>query len=233
MIGSDYPEVSVLDRLETPQDAYPPGDAEEVAEQLAKVDPEDAIRDATLAQRETDLLQSGDTLAEVDHTTGQRVIESNAATIKGYRERISIGTACNAGELAAQINALQMEINFLTGTGDLLKWRIIPAQKLRKLEAGLACCEIKYLRATLQAHALAIETQKRLGGVYAIQGTIGILGGHSQELDAITAEAKRQVGLAKTALREEKNRQATTDQRRMACAQLTRAEILVPAPCYE
>ena len=131
------PGITLLKMLETDQNACQPGDAKEIAERQQRVTPEVEVRKATLTQCDQDLAQSGETLAEVAQTAKERIATMNAETIKGFRERISVGVACNAFDYAQKINALQAEVNFLTGTADLLRWRIIPGQTLRKLEADL------------------------------------------------------------------------------------------------
>ena len=227
------PGITLLKMFETDQYAYQPSDKKEVDERQILVTPEVEVRKATLTQCDQDLAQSGETLAEVAQTARERIATMNAETIKGFRERISIGVACNAFDYAQKISALQAEVNFLTGTADLLRWRIIPAQTLRKLEADLALKEVQYLDAMLKARALEIETLSRLNAVYEIQGKLAIVGGHSELLEQAATECKRQVALAREELRTEILRQRTVEQQRKSCGLVTKSEILQPAACLE
>jgi hypothetical protein len=227
------PGVTMLGLFEVDRNTYPPGSAEEVAEKQKLVAPEVELRKATLSKCEQDLAQSGESLAEVDRAAALIIGTCSALTLRSYQERITTGTACNAAELAQSINALQIEVNFHTGTADLLRYRIIPGQNLHKLKADLALREVVYLDATLKARALEIETLTRLNGVYEVQGRLAIIGGHSELLEQAAAECKRQVALAREELRAEILRQRTVEQQRKSCGLVTKAEILAPAACDE
>lgn len=227
------PNVTPLKLFETNRDTWKLGDAIRIEEMLIEVAPELAKRRSALEATEQLQKQLGESIAEVNKAIAEGTKEYTVLLRECMDEGVSTGAACNFQDLGSRLQLLESGIALRRETGNLVTYRLIPGARLQHRKDMVALREILHLEAQLRADHSEASTMEALQEVFECEGRLAVIGAKTCALRAIEAECKRQVALAKQSLLEERNRQGTVEQQRIASGQLTRAEIAVSATCYE
>jgi hypothetical protein len=169
---------------------------------------------------------------------GERLTDSKARTAQALvdtcTEIVCMGSAADARTLGALWRASDDETVILSHTLDLLQHVRIPAARIARLEAALEFARVKELADSIAAALAHSKMLDKLivAGVFD-GGRVGIVSEEVETLRAIAKEAARQVSLAEDELREERKRQQSARQQRLATGGVvTRAEISATIPNY-
>lgn len=224
---------NILDLYETHQDDFTPGDLPILEAMLCQTARERGRQEGLYSDTCQGLDQLTTTLPELDSMIAAAKQDFQQGFLAAGDEIIATGSACDVRGIAARLRPVEDQLTLLQGAKDLLFYRRIPAARLRMLEALLRLRKLEALEASLMADLSHARTLEKLTGAFLEEGRCAFVGQRTTDLRNLSQEAKRRVGLAETALRDEKNRQATLEQTRMACGTVTRAEVCSATPVHE
>jgi hypothetical protein len=143
-------------------------------------------------------------------------------------------SSCDVTALAARLRPAQDQVQLLADAKDLLQFKRIPAGRIQTLEALLNLRRAEELLASIAASLSHAQTLNKLitAGIFRNDNRVAVISEQTEALRATAKEAARQTGMAEDALREERKRQATAVQQRMATGTITRAEVAASIPVY-
>lgn len=149
-------------------------------------------------------------------------------------EVIAMTSSCDVTALAARLRPAQDQVQLLADAKDLLQFKRIPAGRIQTLEALLNLRRAEELLASIAASLSHAQTLNKLitAGIFRNDNRVAVISEQTEALRATAKEAARQTGMAEDALREERKRQATAVQQRMATGTITRAEVAASIPVY-
>ena len=232
MIGNG--KLTVLDLLEVKPDTFKPDDVAALEEMARQTVPEyEKKMAAHVAAQEYERQLTG-TLAELNGLQAQAAQEAQRMLISSADEVISMTSVCDVKALAALLRPAQDQVQLLADAKDLLQFKRIPAGRIQTLEALLNLRRAEELLASIAASLSHAQTLDKLitAGIFRNDNRVAVISEQTEALRATAKEAARQVGLAEDALREERKRQATAQQGRMATGTITRAEVAASIPVY-
>jgi hypothetical protein len=227
--------LSIYDVLKVSPTDFKDGEVDALKDMASKTPPEREKRDAAFVAAcacETELEQTNAQLGAL-HTAAMQA--ESQILVSAMDELVSTTSACDARGLSASWRTAHDEVKLIQEAQNLLRFKRIPAAKLRRLEAKLALCKIESVEAHIAAslsHALTVE-KLIVAGIFRNDNRIALVSEETERLRSIGKEADRQVGLAESALRDERSRQLTAEQGRMATGTITRAEIASAIPAYQ
>lgn len=232
MIGG--PNISVLDVLEVKVDTFKPGDVAELEEMARKAAPEYHKRSAAYTDAQDYERQTARALSELDGLHVQATQEAQRMLVASADEIITMTSACDVKALAARLRPAQDQVQLLTDAQDLLRYKRFPAVRIQTLEAALDLRRVEELLASITASLLHARTLAKLitAGIFQNENRVAVISEETENARAIAKEAGRQVKLAEEELREERQRQASTQQQRIATHQITRAEVAAAIPVH-
>jgi hypothetical protein len=232
MIGNG--KLTVLDLLEVKPDTFKPEDVTALDEMARETFPEYQKRMAAHVAAQEYESQLARTLAELDGLHNQATQESRRILLASADEVISMTSVCDVKALAALLRPAQDQVQLLADAKDLLQFKRIPAGRIQTLEALLNLRRAEELLASIAASLSHAQTLDKLitAGIFRNDNRVAVISEQTEALRATAKEAARQVGLAEDALREERKRQATAQQGRMATGTITRAEVAASIPVY-
>jgi hypothetical protein len=174
------------------------------------------------------------TLTEVNALGERATRVENQQLVAAMDEAISTGKDCDARSLAASWRTAHDESTIWQETANLLRFKRIPAARLRRLEAALALRKIEAVEAGVLANLSHAETIAKLvtAGVFRADNRVALINEETERLRAAAKECDRQVTLAEDALRSERARQLTAENARMIKGTLSRAEVASAIPSY-
>src|ERR1035437_2884803 len=152
--------------------------------------------------------------------------------LPSWDELLDNVTACDSLLLSEQLRPLEYQLSFVKDAADRLEFRIAAA-RLRRLEASLERRKIEGFESQLIYAISVLKTETAMAAIREDEGGAVVFGKRSIALRQASLEAMRQVDLAETALREERNRQLTAEQTHLAQGTLTRAAIASAIPARQ
>jgi len=152
--------------------------------------------------------------------------------IPSWDELLDNITACDSLALSEQLTPLESQLSFVKDAADRLELRIATA-RLRRLEASLERRKIESFESQLLYAISVLKTETAMAAIREDEGGAVVFGKRSIALREASLEEGRQVALAETALREERNRQLTAEQTHLAQGTLTRAAIASAIPARQ
>jgi len=232
MIGNGH--LTVLDLLEVRPDTFKPEDVTALEEMARETFPEYKKRMATHVGAQEYESQLARTLAELDGLHSQAAQEARHMLLASADEVISMTSTCDVTALATRLRPAQDQVQLLADAKDLLQFKRIPAGRIQTLEALLNLRRAEELLASIAASLSHAQTLNKLitAGIFRNDNRVAVISEQTEALRATAKEAARQTGMAEDALREERKRQATAVQQRMATGTITRAEVAASIPVY-
>lgn len=232
MIGNGH--LTVLDLLEVKPNTFTPEDVAALEEMARQTVPEYEKRMAAHVDAQKYERELTRTLAELDGLHSQAAQEARHMLLASADEVIAMTSACDVKALAALLRPAQDQVQLLTDAQDLLRFKRIPAGRIQTLEAAVNLRRVEELLASIAASLSHARTLDKLiqSGIFRNDNRVAVISEQTEALRATAKEATRQVGLAEDALREERKRQATAEQGRMATGAITRAEVAASIPNY-
>jgi hypothetical protein len=152
--------------------------------------------------------------------------------IPAWDELLDNPTACDTLLLSEQLRPLEYQLSFVKDAADRLQIRV-DAARLRRLEATLERRKIESFESQLLYAISVLKTETAMAAIREDEGGAVVFGKRSIALRQASLEAMRQVDLAETALRDERNRQVTAEQIQLAQGTITRAAIASAIPARQ
>lgn len=225
-------DATLLDMLDARPSEHTPRKTPELEDYQAKVGPEVTKRRAALDAATEYEQEMSACVREVGERLAVSKTRTAQALVDTCTEIIGMGSAADARALGALWRASDDETVILSHTVDLLHHVRIPAARIARLEAALELARVKELAASIAAALAHSKMLDKLivAGVFD-GGRVGIVSEEVETLRAVAKECARQVSLAEDELREQRKRQQTARQQRLATGGVvTRAEISATIP---
>lgn len=226
--------VSLLDVLEVKVDTFKPEDVTALEQMAQQAAPEFQKRRAAYADAQDHERQLAESLAELKRMHTDATEDARRMLVSSCDEIIALTSACDATALAARLRPAQDQIQLLADARDLLQFKRIPNARIQTLERCLKLREIEELLASLAASLSHARTLAKLikAGIFQNENRVAVISEETENLRAFAKEATRLAKLAEAELREERQRQATTEQQRIATGTITRAEVASTIPIH-
>lgn len=226
--------LSILDVLEVKIDTFKPEDVPALEEMARQALPEYKKRATAYAEAEEYERQLAGTMTELDGMRATAAAETQKLLVASADEIIGLTASCNVTALAARLRPVQDQLQLLTDAQDLLRYKREPAARIQTLEAVLNFRKLEELMASIAASLSHARTLSKLikAGIFQNENRVAVISEETENLRGLAKEAARRVKLAEDGLREERKRQATLEQQRIATGQVTRAEVAAAIPVY-
>jgi hypothetical protein len=168
------------------------------------------------------------TRGEVTAELNPAIEAFEVAVYDGLREKLALGSACDALAIAGRIRPLEDRVAFQQEALNLLDFVLIPQAHEDTLKANVKVWEFKHVIASLVAIIHHDKQARLLAPVMELEGHAAVFGTKSAELRAQAAEFLRRWRQSENELIAYQNAQAIRQQARMAQG-LTRAEVVAGA----
>jgi hypothetical protein len=224
-----------LEIFEVSPTTFREGDVDTLKDIRDKAIPGCAARRAALDEASAHEQGSEETLGKVEALAERSRQTEKQVLVNIMDEAASTTDACDVQGLASTWRKAHDETTVWQETANLLRFKRIPAARLRRLEATLSLRKIEAVLAGVLASLSHAETIAKLvtAGVFQNENRVALISEETERARALSKECDRQVGLAEDALRDERTRQAVDEQRRVTVGAITRAEVASAIPSYQ
>jgi hypothetical protein len=224
-----------LEIFEVSPTTFQEGDVDTLNDIRAKAIPGCAARRAALDEASAHEQGSEETLGKVEALAECSRQTEKQVLVSIMDEAASTTDSCNVRGLASTWRTAHDETTVWQETANLLRFKRVPAARLRRLEASLSLRKIEAVLAGVLASLSHAETIAKLvtAGVFQNENRVALISEETERLRGQAKEADRQVALATDALRAEQTRQTVEEQRRLTCGQITRAEAATAVPASQ
>lgn len=141
-------------------------------------------------------------------------------------------TACDSLALSERLSPTEYQVVFMKDSNDRLDVRIAAA-RLHRFEKTLKRRKSDAFESQLLYTISVLKTETAMAAIREEENGAVVFGARSQALLAAAQEKLRLVHLAEDELREERKRQLSAEQTKMAHGLLTRAEVASAIPAYQ